>query len=599
MAGRLLLVWRLLIRGLRQHRTENLLLLVAITAATATLTLGLTLTELVTRPYERTRAATAGPDLVVEPGFTGPQALDALAPLATLPGVTAHSGPFPLAFLALTARDTTVRVIVEGRDEAPAAVDRPAVTDGTWVRPGGVVVERTFADALAIRPGDTITVDGHPLHVAGIAITAARPAYPRPGWHLPGSVLTEGGGLVWADRDDIASLAGEQPLSYTLNLTLTHPGRGVAAIEPSLGDTEHDPRFHGWRFSTERQIAEASSRLNGPARQALLIGSWLLTALAVTGVAGIVAGRAIGQRRRVGLLKAVGAGPAMIAISHLVEYLVMGLAAAGTGLAAGWLAAPALFRPAVGLIGSAGVHPPPLRTVLAATALALGISVAATLGSVVRAATTSTIHALADAATPPRRRGWAIWLSRRLPTALLIGVRINARRPRRARLVTVNTLIATTAIAVVLMALAQRRDPLNLGYSALPDTRDERTTQAMLLVVGVVCALALLNTVVSTWTAVLDSRHPLAIARALGATPGQAGMGLAMAQLLPAIPGVAGGILVGLVSYFAGDDNQYAPASWMLGAAGGVLLAVVVLTAVPALVAVRRPVAKTLQSTAT
>ncbi|MEK8107920.1 hypothetical protein NKG94_28245 [Micromonospora sp. M12] len=143
----------------------------------------------------------------------------------------------------------------------------------------------------------------------------------------------------------------------------------------------------------------------------------------------------------------------------------------------------------------------------------------------VRAATTSTIHALADAATPPRRRRWAIWLSRRLPIALLIGVRINARRPRRARLITVNTLITTTAIAVVLMALAQDRAPLKLGYSELPDVRDERTTQAMLLLVGVVCVLALLNTAVSTWTAVLDTRHPLAVARALGATPGRPAWG--------------------------------------------------------------------------
>ncbi|MEK8107918.1 hypothetical protein NKG94_28235 [Micromonospora sp. M12] len=78
MAGRLLLVCRLLVRDLRRHRTEAVLLLVAITAATATLTLGLTLNELVTRPYERTRAATAGPDLVVEPAITGPQARDAL-----------------------------------------------------------------------------------------------------------------------------------------------------------------------------------------------------------------------------------------------------------------------------------------------------------------------------------------------------------------------------------------------------------------------------------------------------------------------------------------------------------------------------------------
>ncbi|WP_326560105.1 FtsX-like permease family protein [Micromonospora sp. NBC_01796] len=595
MAGRLLLVWRLLVRDLARRRTETILLLVAVTAATATLTLGLALKELVTGPYERTRVATAGPDLVVEPGFPGPGALEALAPLTTLPGVTDHSGPHPLAFLALTARDTTVRVVVEGRDDAPAAVDRPAVTDGTWVRPGGVVVERTFAEALGIRTGDPVSVEGHPLRVAGIAVTAARPVYPRVGWHLPGSILTEGGGLIWADRADIATLAGNRPLSYTLNLKLADPAAGITVVDPANGN----PRFRGWHFRTGQDIADANDRLNAPAREALLIGSWLLAALAVAGVAGIVAGRAIGQRRRVGLLKAVGAGPAMIAAVHLAEYLVIGLAAAGTGLAAGWLAAPALFRPTAGLVGSVGVHPPPLRLVVAAVSLALGIAVAATLVPVIRAAVTSTTQALADAATPPRRRGWAIWLSRRLPTALLIGVRINARRPRRARLVTVNTLVTTTALAAVLMAFAQDRKPLDLGYSDLPDARDERTTQALLIVIGVVCLLALLNTVVSTWTAVLDTRHPLAVARALGATPAQAGMGLAVAQLLPAIPGVAAGIPFGLVTFFAGGDNRYAPASSMLAAALGVLLAVAVLTAIPALAAARRPVADTLASAPT
>jgi hypothetical protein len=68
-------------------------------------------------------------------------------------------------------------------------------------------------------------------------------------------------------------------------------------------------------------------------------------------VIGVVAGRVIGQRRRVGLLKAVGAGPAMIAAVHLAEYLTIGLAGAGAGLAAGWLTAahqrtPATPRPA-------------------------------------------------------------------------------------------------------------------------------------------------------------------------------------------------------------------------------------------------------------
>src|SRR5690242_16952914 len=43
MTGRLLLVYRLVIRVLRRNPTETVLLLFAVTAATATLTLGLTL----------------------------------------------------------------------------------------------------------------------------------------------------------------------------------------------------------------------------------------------------------------------------------------------------------------------------------------------------------------------------------------------------------------------------------------------------------------------------------------------------------------------------------------------------------------------------
>lgn len=591
MAGRLLLVCRLLVRDLRRRRTETILLLVAIGAATGTLTLGLALGGVATRPYQQTRAATAGPDVVAAPRATGPEALAALAPLTTAAGVTGHSGPYPVAFLMLTARGKTVHAVVEGRDGAPAAIDRPAVTDGTWVRPGGVVVERAFADALSVHTGDTVSVDGHPLRVVGTAVTAARAAYPLAGWHQPGSPLMDFGGLVWVDRSDIATLAGEQPLSYTLNLKLADPAASTAFIDASTAATN---------FTTRQDIADRDGRLVEDAQETLLIGSWLLAALAVASVAGIIAGRIIGQRRRVGLLKAVGAGPAMVAAVHLAEYLVIGLAAAGTGLAAGWLAAPPLTRPGAGLIGSVGAHPPALRTVAAATALALAIAVTATVVPVVRAATTSTIHALADAASPPRRRRWRIWLSRRLPTALLIGVRINARRPRRARLVTVNTLITTTTLATVLMTKAQNQQA-NLGYSELIDPRSERTDQAMLVVTVVLCILALINAIVSTWTAVLDARQPLAVARTLGATPTQASAGLAVAQLLPAIPGVAAGIPVGIGLYLAvgRGEIRYPPGSWLLATALAVLLAVAVLTAIAALAAARRPVADTLQSAPT
>ena len=595
-AGRLLLVARLLVRDLRRHPVETILLLVAITAATGTLTLGLDLNRTATQPYQQTRAAAAGPDVVARPQATGPEALAALAPLSTADGVTSHSGPFPVAFLVLTAHGKIARTVVEGRDAAPSSIDRPAMTDGAWVRPGGVVLERAFADALGVRTGDLVGVDGHQLRVLGTAVTAARTTYPYAGWESPDSGLTERGGLVWVDRNDLTALAGGQPLSYTLNLRLADPGAGTAFVHAAT--TSPGRTVHGGELSTWQTISDADARPVAQAQQALLVGSWLLTILSIAGVAGVVAGRVIGRRRRVGLLKAVGAGPAMVAVVHLAEYLVLGLTAAGAGLAVGLFAAPALIRPSAGLLGSVGTPPPAPSTVAAATALALVIAMAATLGPVVQAVTGSTVHALADSARPPRRRRWRIRLSRRLPATLLIGVRINARRSRRAGLVTVNALITTTVLVAVLMNHAQDK-PFGLGYSELADPRAERTDQAMLILTVVLCLLALINAVVSTWTAVLDSRQPLAVARTLGATPAQASVGLAVAQLLPAIPGVVAGVPAGLGLYVIASrgEIQYPPGSWLLATALGVLLAIAALTAIPAMAVAQRPVADTLRST--
>ena len=100
----------------------------------------------------------------------------------------------------------------------------------------------------------------------------------------------------------------------------------------------------------------------------------------------------------------------------------------------------------------------------------------------------------------------------------------------------------------------------------------------------------------NTWTVVLDARQPLTVARTLGATPAQAGMGLAVAQLLPAIPGAAAGIPVGVGLFMVASngDIQYPPDSWLLATALGVLLAITALTAIPAMVLAQRPVADTL-----
>jgi putative ABC transport system permease protein len=90
----------------------------------------------------------------------------------------------------------------------------------------------------------------------------------------------------------------------------------------------------------------------------------------------------------------------------------------------------------------------------------------------------------------------------------------------------------------------------------------------------------------------------MAIARTLGATPGQVSAGLSIAQLLPSLPGAVIGIPlgVGLLSLFAAGNAVDAPSSWLLGAALATLLATAALTALPARLAARQPVAQILSA---
>ena len=179
--GRLVLICRLAARDLRRRPGEAVLLLLAIVAATTTLTLGLLLHGVTSHPYDTTRAETAGPDVVanVTPLPNGkPADLAALRALTRVHGVAGHSGPYPLIQGVARRDGHAAAVQLEGRDSAPASVDQPKLTQGSWVRPGGVVVERSFADAFNLRPGDRITLGERPFQVVGLAVTAAMSPYP-------------------------------------------------------------------------------------------------------------------------------------------------------------------------------------------------------------------------------------------------------------------------------------------------------------------------------------------------------------------------------------------------------------------------------------
>jgi hypothetical protein len=301
--GKVLLAYRLAARDIRRHAAQALLLVVAIAAAAATLTIALSMNGVTGHPYDATRAATDGPDVVAY--------LSSASQAKTLmhaSGVTSSSGPYPVAYGTIGFDGRTAAVFAQGRSQAPAAVDQPDLTAGSWVRPGGVVLERTFAEALGAGVGDVVTLNGQRFTVAGIAVTAAQPAYPYlcygntvPG---PGSSAsacppwfnihtahtdTDDSGQVWMTEADALGLTSTaNPLTtYVLNLKLSNPDDAQSFADQhynfaaALGSPKN---FAGPTFSTWEGVAAADGQLVQDAQETLKPGALLLALLAIASV---------------------------------------------------------------------------------------------------------------------------------------------------------------------------------------------------------------------------------------------------------------------------------------------------------------------------
>lgn len=229
-AGPVVLVWRLATRDLRRRLTQSVLLLSVIAAATSTL-------------------AMAGP--------------------------------------VLRTGEIADPVFAEGRDQTMPSVDRPYVTAGSWVRSGGVVIERAFAEQLNVHVGSRVTLDNRPFQVVGIAVDTDRGANWRPQ-------------LVWVTRTDALGLASpHDELAYVLNLRLADP-----AAAPAFAAAHSTPSLF---IATWQQIRSSDDKELTVVQIVLLVGTWLLAMLAIASVAVLVGGRMVEQTRRAGLIKAPGA----------------------------------------------------------------------------------------------------------------------------------------------------------------------------------------------------------------------------------------------------------------------------------------------------
>lgn len=610
--GRLLLVARLAAKDVLRRPGEAVMLVVVIVAATAALTLGLVLHGATAHPYATTKAETAGPDAIATyfVSHGGPAASAAarkkVAPIAHAKGVVVATGPLPVAFPVLQANGHADAVLAEGRSTGRAAVDQPKLTAGSWVRPGGIVLERSFADALGARVGQRVDLGGRPFAVAGIAVSAALPNNGL--GFLMGSARWPNPGLAWVTTSDAESLASVQyPLSWVLGVRLAHPGSAEAfadRFDPG-GYTNNNGALYviPWEM-----IARQDAMLTAKEQKILEVGSSLLALLAIASLAIVVGGRMAEQHRRVGLLKAMGSTPGVVAAILWAEYLAVAIVAAAVGLAVGRLAAPLLTSPGAGLLGTAGAPELSVTTVSLVLALAVAVATLATLVPALRAARTSTVAALTDTARQPRRQGRLVAWSARLPVPWLLAARIVARRPRRFVLGAASIAVTVSGIVAVLFAHAsvaagqfgRTANRPNFDRSDVGFISQTARIDSVLTVVSVMLVvLAVANVVFIVRSTIQDNRHSSAITRALGATPEQLSASLSLAQLAPSVAGallgVAGGYGMFLVANGGGSITF--PPIWTLLVAFAVsVVAVAGITAVPARFGGRIPVVEVLRS---
>jgi ABC-type antimicrobial peptide transport system permease subunit len=605
--GQIVLICRLVVRDLKRRPAEAVLLLLAIAAAATTLTLAMSLRGVTNNPYDTTMAATTGPDVVADapPPQQPGQHVDfaGLNKLIHAPGVTGYSGPYPVTWDTLKSSRYEAAAMIEGRSQSPVSVDQPQVTQGTWVKPGEVVLERAFADALGVGVGDHITLNGRSFEVAGIAVTAAIPPYPHicfMGCNLDSPSLPNTlPGLVWTTEADAKTLtSSDEPFRYLLNLRLSDPDSAngfVDKYEAQFSGSSMAPELYSWQSLRNEASAGISNE-----RQVLTAGSSVLGLLAVATLAVLVGGRMAAQRRRVGLLKAVGATPGLVTVVLLAENLFLAVAAAVVGLLAGWLVSPVFTSPGEGLVGATTSRAPmTLTTIGLVAAMALVVAILATVAPAMRAARSSTVAALSDAARPPRRRAALTAFSARMPVPLLLGLRLAARRPRRMLLATASIAVTASGIVAVLYDHAYV-DSLFNGTSGVPNPETNKLDQVMLVFTIALGLLAAVNAGVITWATMLDARRSSAVARALGATPRQVSIGLSTSQLLPALVGgllgIPGGYGLYMVAKGSGGGLVTPPLWWLIATIIGTVVAVAVLTAIPARIGAYRPPAPILQS---
>jgi putative ABC transport system permease protein len=451
---------------LRRRRLQAAVIAIVIFLASGTTTLGLTLLQTSSDPWERAFKAQRGAHLSV---LFDRHKVDAeqLAATPGLIGASQAGGPWPSvetsyelgAHMAIGGGGFKFPLITVGRESPQADVEVLRLVAGRWVNePGEIVITRSFANLNHVRLGDRMLSLG----------TLGRPAL---------VVVGEA-----SDVDEADSEFGTQFAWVTESqLPLLAPDWGYKMVYRfPYAPSQQELRDKLARLQTALPAGAVQASLdylllqkvfNGTNQIALTFflafGIFALLACAAT-VANLVIGIVIANYREIGIMKAVGFTPLQVVGTLVVQMQLPTLAGCLFGIPAGVaLSVPLVDRETASL---ALPPEPPFAPVMALTTLlaVLTVVLLATVVPGLRAGRLSAVGAISMATAPSAgRRSWLGAMLRRLPLSrpLALGAGDAFARPLRAGLTALAVLVGVATLVFATGLPASARTLVDIAFA--------------------------------------------------------------------------------------------------------------------------------------
>jgi ABC-type antimicrobial peptide transport system permease subunit len=590
------LVVRVAFRNLRHRPLSALLLLVALTAATTTLTLAFAVGAAARAPWDRTFDQTRGADVIANS-----ESVADLTALAHAPGVVSSLGPAPYVPVTAQLRGYAVPLAVVGRSSLNSSIDAPHLTAGAADLSGrSIVLERSVAEAVGARIGDSLTIAGRLLIVRGIAISVSQPPFPR-----------SAPGLAWVSPTTAAVIApaGRAPVQQVELRLANHAGAAAFAT------THQSPRIYitSWEDTRSAALQDIAT-----IRVILLTVSGLLALLTAASVTVLVATNMDARLHQIGTLKAVGVTPRQITAISLTEQLTVAALATVIGAFGGTALAGVIGQPPGDLLTAPNTPVFSWTRILSVGAVAIAAVLLPAIRPAWRAARSTTILSLTAQTRAPRHtaRFARLASAMHLPLAVILGARAIGRRPMRTLLAvgsfTLSVAMVTAAAASQRTLTLQLREQnktaaqQGLASSGLTNLADQAAADRIRAIVYlfaiVFVVLAAVNLSIVATAAARDAAPNHAILRAIGFTPTQTATSLLTTQTiggaLAAIAGLPLGLLLFHAVYAATNNSNTGPhnppAIWLTIIAAAAIALGATLAASSARTIALRPIALTL-----